>query len=119
MVKAKAGDRVKFHYTKKSQDGAVMDTSKYGQPLEIRVGSRLVPLFEDAVLGLEKGAKKEITIPLEKAYGRYNETLVYELDRTQFVNGTPPGWVKRQNSGDGMELLLKELLPESMKIKSY
>jgi FKBP-type peptidyl-prolyl cis-trans isomerase 2 len=90
MTEAKAGDRVKLHYTKKSQDGEVMDTSKQGPPLEIRIGSRLVPLFEEAVLGLQKGDKKEIVIPMEKAYGKYEDSLVFEVEKSQFVRGTLP-----------------------------
>jgi FKBP-type peptidyl-prolyl cis-trans isomerase 2 len=90
MTKAKTGDRVQLHYTKKSEDGEVMDTSKQGPPLEIRIGSRLVPLFEEAVLGLQKGDKREIVIPMEKAYGRYEDSLVFELDKSQFAGDTLP-----------------------------
>ena len=86
MTKAKPGDRVKIHYTKKSPNGKVLDTSKGSQPLEIRIGSRLVPLFEDAILGLRKGDRKEITVPPENAYGRYEDALVFELHKSQFAD---------------------------------
>ena len=84
MAQAKTGDKVKVNYTGKLKDGTVFDTSKDRQPLEFSIGSgELIPDFEQAVIGMNTGETKTIEIPVDRAYGPYNEKLVIDLDKSK------------------------------------
>jgi len=43
--KAKLCGTVKIHYTERTENGKVIDTSKDNQPLEITIGRNLIPIF--------------------------------------------------------------------------
>lgn len=82
MVQAKEGDTVKVHYTGKFKNGTAFDSSAGADPLEFKIGSgRLIPGFEEAVLGMSPGESKTVNIPAEKAYGRYREDRIINVDR--------------------------------------
>jgi peptidylprolyl isomerase len=70
MTQVKDGDTVKIHYTGKLDDGTLFDTSADDDPLEFTVGEHeVIPGMEDALIGMEPGDEKTITIPSENAYG--------------------------------------------------
>lgn len=53
------GSKVKVHYTGKLDDNEVFDSSKDKEPLEFTVGEgQLIPGFENGVMGLNTGDKK-------------------------------------------------------------
>ena len=81
----KKGDKVKIDYTGTLEDGTVFDSSeKHGQPLEFEIGSgQVIPGFENAIIGMKKGAKKEIDIKPEQAYGSRNDLLIKDVPRDQ------------------------------------
>lgn len=88
MAQAKLGDTVKVHYTGKLDDGTVFDSSVNYEPLEFSLGTgSVIPGFEQAVLGMNSGESKTVTIPVDQAYGPHREELVLAVDRQQF----PPG----------------------------
>lgn len=81
MAQAKDGDTVKVHYTGKLTDGVAFDSSEGSDPLEFKIGSgRLIPGFEEAVIGMSPGESKTVKIPAEKAYGRYKDDRVINAD---------------------------------------
>jgi len=83
MSQAKSGDTVKVHYTGKLEDGSVFDTSDTSTPLEFTIGSgQIIPGFEEAVIGMQPGEKKTITIPSDQAYGPYYQEMLQTVDRT-------------------------------------
>lgn len=81
----KKGDKVKVEYEGTLEDGTVFDSSKkHGEPLEFVVGSgQLIEGFDDAVLGMKKGEKKEVRLEPTKAYGEHNPKLTKKIPRTQ------------------------------------
>lgn len=82
MAQAKAGDRVKVHYTGTLNNGQIFDSSKSREPLTFTLGSGMViPGFDAAVTGLEPGESVTATIPVDKAYGPYREEMVADIDR--------------------------------------
>lgn len=84
MPKAESGKTVKVHYTGKLNDGSMFDTSEGKQPLEFEVGAgQMIPGFEEAILGMEKGEKKTVKINPEDAYGQHREDLVYEIEKAK------------------------------------
>lgn len=85
MAQAKQGDTVKVHYTGKLEDGAVFDTSTNRDPLQFTIGEgRIIPGFEQAVVGMNPGESKTTTISAENAYGPHRAELLVVIDRNQF-----------------------------------
>jgi len=83
MAQAKTGDNVKVHYTGKLQEGEVFDSSQGKAPLEFRIGDgKVIAGFEQGVLGMEVGDKKQISISPEEGYGVRNEELVAVIEKT-------------------------------------
>ncbi len=85
MAKAKNGDKVQVHYTGKFDDGTEFDSSKGREPLEFVIGNnKVIPGFNDGVIGLEVGESKDIKISSENAYGNYREELIAIVEKNQF-----------------------------------
>lgn len=79
MTEAKRGDNVKVHYTGKLLDGTVFDSSEGRDPLEFAVGSgQVIQGFDEAIVGMNVGEKKEVLIPVDKAYGEKNDEMVIQ-----------------------------------------
>lgn len=84
MAQAQHGDTVKIHYTGTLEDGTVFDSSEGHEPLEFTLGSgQVIVGFEEAVTGMEAGEKKQVNIPVDKAYGQRNEEMVLQAPRDQ------------------------------------
>ena len=76
MTQTKKGDIVRVHYTGKLADGTVFDSSMEREPLEVCIGQGMVvPGFDKALIGMNKGDTKTVKIPPEEAYGNYVEGL--------------------------------------------
>ena len=80
------GDKVAVHYTGKFEDGNVFDTSvERGVPFKFEVGAGMViPGFDAAVIGMEVGDKKTVTIDPENGYGPIDERNVLEVPKKDF-----------------------------------
>jgi peptidylprolyl isomerase len=91
MAQAKNGDTVKVHYSGKLDDGTLFDTSAEREPLEFTIGEgKLIPDFEQAVVGMEPGESKNIQITSENAYGPHHEEMVMVVDRKDIPEGLDP-----------------------------
>jgi len=91
MAEAKNGDTVKVHYTGKLDDDTVFDTSADREPLEFTIGDgRLIPDFEQAVIGMSPGESKTIQVPSTNAYGPHHEEMVMVVDRKDFPADLEP-----------------------------
>lgn len=103
MGQAKHGDTVKVHYTGKLDDGTVFDTSAGREPLAFKLGEgKVIPGFEEAVMGMSPGDSKTITIAHGDAYGPRQDDRVQTIDRNllpadlklekdRFLRMTQPG----------------------------
>jgi peptidylprolyl isomerase len=106
MAQAQNGDSVKVHYTGKLDDGSVFDSSTDRDPLEFQLGQeQLIPGFEKAVVGMEVGQSKTVTIPSDEAYGPHRQELVLVVDRGEFPDEVKPkvGEQLRMRQPDGRE----------------
>jgi len=93
------GDTVKVEYVGKHEDGDVFDSSREDvaveaeiahpnreyEPLEFEVGAgEVVQGFDEAVVGMEEGEEKEVTVQPEKGYGERSDENVVEYERDDF-----------------------------------
>lgn len=85
MGQAMSGDKVKVHYTGTLEDGTVFSsTYEENEPFEFTIGERnVLPSFENAVIGMEEGERKTISVPPEDAYGRHRKEFVFCMDKEQ------------------------------------
>lgn len=84
MARAKEGDTVRVHYTGKLDDGSVFDSSQGRDPLEFTLGGgQVIPGFEQAILGMQPGESKTVTIESDEAYGPRREELTLQVGRSQ------------------------------------
>ena len=71
------GDRVRIHYTSRSLEGSVIETSDQREPFEFQVGSiEVITALNEGVLGLKVGDTRAITAPPERAFGRHSADLI-------------------------------------------
>lgn len=121
MTTAKQGDNVKIHYTGTLNDGTVFDSSAGREPLEFTIGDgKVIPGFEEAVVGMAQGESKEVVIPSDKAYGPRNEDLVIEVSREQIPPHIKPEVDQQLEMGtpDGQVIIVKvvEVADASIKL---
>ncbi len=88
-----ATDKVSVHYTGKTIDGTVFDSSvQRGQPTSFEVGG-VIPGWTEALLLMPVGSKWELYIPSELAYGergaggviKPNSVLVFEIELLEIL----------------------------------
>jgi peptidylprolyl isomerase len=85
MKVAQNGDTVKVHYTGRLTSGEAFDSSEGREPLEFTIGDKqLIAGFEDAVIGMNAGDTKTVTIPAAEAYGEKISDLIASVERTRF-----------------------------------
>ena len=122
MAQAKNGDKVRVHYTGRLDDGNVFDSSegfvdectddacgcesRPTDPLEFVIGEgKLIPKFEEAVIGLELGQRVEVKIASEDAYGPRADEMVAVIDRSEVPANITP------EPGQQMEVILQDGTP--------
>ena len=82
MAQPQTGNTVVVHYTGRLEDGTVFDSSREGEPLRFTLGTgQVLPGFERAVLGLEAGQSRTVTLSPEEGYGQHRDDLVVEMER--------------------------------------
>ncbi len=80
---------VVIHYTLKNGAGEVLDSSAGGDPLAyIQGGGNIIAGLEEALEGKQAGAKLDVAIPAEKAYGPHDPSLIQQVPRRTFQTGT-------------------------------
>ncbi len=90
-MKVAKGRKVAVHYRGTLDNGEEFDSSEGREPLEFVAGhGDLIPGFEAAVVGMEPGEEKTVTLAPEDAYGPYEDGLVIKGPRSSF----PPGKVE-------------------------
>lgn len=79
-VGASAGDTITVKYIGKLIDGSVFDEGEL--TFELGAG-QMIAGFDSAVVGMELGDEKTVSIPPEGAYGEYDESQMMEIPRVQ------------------------------------
>ena len=89
MAQAKQGDMVRVHYHGTLEDGTVFSsTYEEREPFEFTIGEgNVLPGFEQAVIGMNVGDTKSVSIPPEEAYGLHRQEFVFVMNRAQAPAG--------------------------------
>ena len=99
---AKKGSKVKLDYEGKLENGEIFDSSTHGDhshPLEFEVGAgQVIPGFDNAVLDMNEGDEKEVTIKPQDAYGEQNPGLIRKFSKDSLP--------KEPNPEKGMTVIL-------------
>jgi peptidylprolyl isomerase len=87
--KTELGDTVKIHYTFRLVGGGLLEFSFGREPLKFTIGEgKVLSGLEQAVLGMTSSEFKSVMVSADKAFGPYNEDLVYVMNRDQFPENT-------------------------------
>ncbi len=119
--KVKKGDTIKVHYTGRFDDGEVFDSSQGREPLQFKVGTgEIIKGLEKAVLGMQPGEKKNVTVNPEEGYGNYNKKLLMEMPKERIPEdispekGMPLQLVNKQ--GKAIPVVVTEILDKSVRL---
>jgi peptidylprolyl isomerase len=121
MSTAKAGDKVKVHYTGRLEDGTQFDSSAGRAPLEFEVGAgMMIKGFDAAVNGMAVGEKVTANIPAAEAYGPENPELIIDVPRTNLPPDLDPQVGQQlgmsQPNGQQVPVKIKEVHEEKVVI---
>ena len=115
MAKASKGDKVKIDFTGRLEDGTIFDsTVEHAEcepddceceigPMDLLLGGGdFFPQVEEVLVGLEVGAKTNIVIKAEDAFGEFDEERVFVVEKSQFPEDINP------EPGQNLELIDEE-----------
>lgn len=103
-MQVKKGDTVTVHYKGKLKDGTEFDNSYDRDPLVFETGANtVIPGFENAIIGKNKGDHITVNILPEDAYGQIDPELVFTVARAQVPSHIPltPGTPLQLSNDDG------------------
>jgi FKBP-type peptidyl-prolyl cis-trans isomerase 2 len=81
-MKITDGKTVIIDYTLSLNSGDVIETTRDEEPLTYIQGSgELIDGLEQAVAGMEKGAKKDIVLPVAQAFGEHDPEALLEIPK--------------------------------------
>ena len=91
MKKVQQGDHVSIKYDGMLENGEVVERSSETGPVEIQVGSGVMPPgFEKALIGMNEGEEKTITLTPDEAFGPRDEKLLHTVKRSVFGENIQP-----------------------------
>lgn len=85
------GKTVQVHYKGTLADGTVFDSSEGQEPLEFQTGVQsVIPGFEAAVVAMEPGETRTVTIPCSDAYGESSQDMIGLVPRDSLPEDLVP-----------------------------
>jgi FKBP-type peptidyl-prolyl cis-trans isomerase 2 len=110
MPKAKENDNVKVHYTCSLHDGTIVGGTMNEVPLQFTIGqNKVVPGFEEAVIGMEVGEERDVILPPETTFGPHRENLIRVMDKNILPSyqQIEAGITLQTKDKDGQTVMLK------------
>ncbi len=105
MAQVQSGDLVQVHYTGQLENGTVFGSSRDGDPVQFRAGGKeMLPGISQAVLGMEEGEAKSITVPPEQGFGPRQEQLQQNVPRSALPEEAKVGDQLQAQTGDGQKI---------------
>src|SRR5438045_4526503 len=95
---------VSFNYNIKDDHGVIIDSNEEYVPLQYIHGyNNILPGLENAIDGLRLNEEKFVRLSPEEAYGNYDESLIFEVDKEhlgQDVSQLEEGAVIENSTGN-------------------
>ncbi len=92
MPKVQENNTVSIHYTAKTAEGGVFETSAKRDPLQfIAGGDSVIAGVSQAVIGMNIGDKKTVTITPEEGFGLRDPSLEQTIPRSFLPEGISEG----------------------------
>jgi FKBP-type peptidyl-prolyl cis-trans isomerase 2 len=119
MQTVKKGDNVKVHYHGTLTNGQTFDSSEGRDPLQFEVGAGMVIKgFDNAVVDMQPGDKKTVSIPVDEAYGERQEELIMVFPLNKFPPDLTPevGMELQMKNSDGQvfPVIIQEINGDSV-----
>jgi len=108
------GKTVKIHYTMRVA-GEIVDTTREREPLQFVYGQDpIMPGLQSALLDLEEGEQRQMTLPPAEAFGEVIPEAVVEVPKGQFENDVEVGMIVTSMGQDGQPIraIVKEVQDE-------
>lgn len=86
---AHLGDIVTVHFTGKRADATVFEDTRGGAPRQVHIGANLLlPAFEQALVGMKAGQKKNLLVKADHAFGprQENPGMIQVLDKASLAH---------------------------------
>jgi FKBP-type peptidyl-prolyl cis-trans isomerase 2 len=91
MKKVEQGDHVIIEYKGMLENGETVESSADNGPFELEVGGgAMPPSFENALVGMQEGEEKTITLQPDEAFGNHDKKLLHTVKRSVFGKNTSP-----------------------------
>jgi peptidylprolyl isomerase len=101
MKQAQQGDIVRIHFTGRLENGDVFGSSENDEPIQLALGSeRMIPGLDRALVGMQVGDKKTVTIPENEGFGPRRPELQQQVPRTALPENVKVGDRLSAHSGD-------------------
>ncbi len=98
---------IKFHYILKDRSGNMIESTRNHEPVHLLTGnSRVVRGLEKALLKLNPGEKKTITVLAHEAYGYRDEDLVNRIPLTKLPIKVNVGDLLEVETPDGSKQIV-------------
>lgn len=91
MRKAQNGDQVSIEYEGMLEDGEIVERSGDTGPVEFELGKNIMPPgFEKALIGMQEGEVKTITLSPDEAFGPFDQDLIHTVNISVFGDDITP-----------------------------
>ena len=108
---------VAIDYTLKDLEGTVIDASEENEPLiYVHGNGYLISGLENALEGKTEGDEFSVQIEPKDAYGEYDDSLIFEVSRTQFPEGAEIQVGQEFEAENGQLVSVKAVSPEKITI---
>lgn len=83
-MKITDGSTVVLEYTLCLEDGEIIETTEWDEPLTyIQGAGEILPGLEQAVMGMKKGESKEMRLSADQAFGPHDPEALLEMPRSE------------------------------------
>ncbi|MDR0980662.1 MAG: FKBP-type peptidyl-prolyl cis-trans isomerase [Methanocalculaceae archaeon] len=74
MTGVTAESTLLLHFISRRPDGEIFEDTRSSRPVQVTLGKKQInPAFEEALIGKSENETVTVTLPPEKAYGRYHK----------------------------------------------
>lgn len=118
-MRAQYGDTVKIHYIGMLQSGNKFYSTYNEAPFTFTIGkNNFISGFNEALIGMDIGERKKVTLPPEKAFGDYDQKQTCEVKKKDIREDISliPGKelsIKNDNLGT-LSLTVKEIRKDAV-----